>query len=80
MFHINRIDAKLKVPFGGEGQVSMFDLAKIVSQHVKAVFRATTYYIHSTFQFYSNALRACRASIPALHLPSPSPKYFIQYG
>jgi len=28
-------DAKLKVLFGGKSQVSMFDLAKIVSQHVK---------------------------------------------
>ena len=28
-------DAKLKVLFGGKGQVSMFDLAKIVSQNVK---------------------------------------------
>ncbi len=28
-------DAKLKVLFGGKNQVSMFDLAKIVSQHVK---------------------------------------------
>lgn len=28
-------DAKLKVLFGGKGQVSMFDLAKIVSKHVK---------------------------------------------
>lgn len=28
-------DEKLKVVFGGKGQVSMFDLAKIVSQHVK---------------------------------------------
>ena len=27
-------DAKLKVLFGGKGQVSMFDLAKIVSQNV----------------------------------------------
>ena len=28
-------DAKLKALFGGKGQVSMFDLAKIVSQNVK---------------------------------------------
>ena len=28
-------DAKLKVLFAGKDQVSMFDLAKIVSQHVK---------------------------------------------
>jgi len=28
-------DAKLKPLFGGKSQVSMFDLAKIVSQHVK---------------------------------------------
>ncbi len=28
-------DAKLKEVFGGKGQVSMFDLAKIVSKHVK---------------------------------------------
>src|SRR5258706_12150712 len=28
-------DAKLKVLFGGKGQVSMFDLAKIVSKNVK---------------------------------------------
>jgi len=28
-------DAKLKVLFGGKGQVSMFDLAKIVSTNVK---------------------------------------------
>jgi len=28
-------DEKLKVVFGGKGQVSMFDLAKIVSKHVK---------------------------------------------
>jgi upstream activation factor subunit UAF30 len=28
-------DAKLKVLFGGKSQVSMFDLAKIVSQNVK---------------------------------------------
>jgi upstream activation factor subunit UAF30 len=28
-------DAKLKVLFGGKGQVSMFDLAKIVGQNVK---------------------------------------------
>jgi upstream activation factor subunit UAF30 len=28
-------DAKLKVLFDGKDQVSMFDLAKIVSQHVK---------------------------------------------
>lgn len=28
-------DAKLKILFGGKGQVSMFDLAKIVSKHVK---------------------------------------------
>lgn len=28
-------DAKLKALFGGKSQVSMFDLAKIVSQHVK---------------------------------------------
>ncbi|KIC94044.1 SWIB/MDM2 domain-containing protein [Flavihumibacter solisilvae] len=28
-------DAKLKVLFGGKSQVSMFDLAKIVSSHVK---------------------------------------------
>lgn len=28
-------DDKLKAVFGGKGQVSMFDLAKIVSQHVK---------------------------------------------
>ena len=28
-------DAKLKVLFGGKGQVSMFDLARIVSQNVK---------------------------------------------
>lgn len=28
-------DAKLKTLFGGKGQVSMFDLAKIVSKHVK---------------------------------------------
>ncbi|MBX7205890.1 MAG: SWIB/MDM2 domain-containing protein [Bacteroidia bacterium] len=28
-------DAKLKVLFGGKGQISMFELAKIVSKHVK---------------------------------------------
>lgn len=28
-------DAKLKTVFGGKGQVSMFELAKIVSKHVK---------------------------------------------
>ena len=28
-------DAKLKTVFGGKGQVSMFELAKIVSSHVK---------------------------------------------
>lgn len=28
-------DAKLKVLFGGKGQVSMFDLAKILSKHLK---------------------------------------------
>jgi upstream activation factor subunit UAF30 len=28
-------DAKLKILFGGKGQVSMFDLARIVSQNVK---------------------------------------------
>lgn len=28
-------DAKLKTLFGGKSQVSMFDLAKIVSKHVK---------------------------------------------
>lgn len=28
-------DAKLKVLFGGKDQISMFDLAKIVSKHVK---------------------------------------------
>lgn len=28
-------DEKLKVVFGGKGQVSMFELAKIVSKHVK---------------------------------------------
>ncbi len=28
-------DAKLKTLFGGKNQVSMFDLAKIVSKHVK---------------------------------------------
>ena len=28
-------DAKLKALFGGKSQVSMFDLAKIVSNHVK---------------------------------------------
>jgi chromatin remodeling complex protein RSC6 len=28
-------DAKLKVVFGGKEQVSMFDLAKIVSKNVK---------------------------------------------
>ena len=28
-------DAKLKSVFGGKGQVSMFELAKIVSKHVK---------------------------------------------
>ncbi len=28
-------DAKLKVLFGGKGQVSMFELAKVVSKHVK---------------------------------------------
>jgi chromatin remodeling complex protein RSC6 len=28
-------DAKLKVLFGGKAQVSMFELAKIVSKHVK---------------------------------------------
>lgn len=29
-------DAKLKVLFGGKGQISMFELAKIVNNHVKA--------------------------------------------
>ena len=28
-------DAKLKVLFGGKGQISMFELAKIVNNHVK---------------------------------------------
>ncbi|HEY9045925.1 MAG TPA: SWIB/MDM2 domain-containing protein [Ohtaekwangia sp.] len=28
-------DEKLKAVFGGKGQISMFDLAKIVSKHVK---------------------------------------------
>ena len=28
-------DAKLKVVFGGKGHVSMFELAKVVSNHVK---------------------------------------------
>jgi chromatin remodeling complex protein RSC6 len=28
-------DAKLKTLFGGKGQVSMFDLAKIISKNVK---------------------------------------------
>jgi upstream activation factor subunit UAF30 len=28
-------DEKLKVIFGGKGQVSMFELAKVVSKHVK---------------------------------------------
>lgn len=28
-------DAKLKTVFGGKGQVSMFELAKVVSKHVK---------------------------------------------
>ena len=28
-------DAKLKVVFGGKSQVSMFELAKVVSKHVK---------------------------------------------
>lgn len=28
-------DAKLKAVFGGKGQVSMFELAKVVSKHVK---------------------------------------------
>ncbi len=28
-------DAKLKTLFGGKSQISMFDLAKIVSKHVK---------------------------------------------
>jgi chromatin remodeling complex protein RSC6 len=28
-------DAKLKLLFGGKGQISMFELAKIVSKHVK---------------------------------------------
>ena len=28
-------DAKLKVVFGGKGQISMFELAKIVNKHVK---------------------------------------------
>jgi chromatin remodeling complex protein RSC6 len=28
-------DAKLKTVFGGKAQVSMFELAKIVSKHVK---------------------------------------------
>ncbi len=29
-------DAKLKVLFGGKGQISMFELAKVVNNHVKA--------------------------------------------
>ncbi|MBC7830370.1 MAG: SWIB/MDM2 domain-containing protein [Chitinophagaceae bacterium] len=29
-------DAKLKEVFGGKGQISMFELAKIVNNHVKA--------------------------------------------
>ncbi|HMR93233.1 MAG TPA: SWIB/MDM2 domain-containing protein [Chitinophagaceae bacterium] len=28
-------DAKLKVLFGGKSQISMFELAKVVSKHVK---------------------------------------------
>ena len=28
-------DAKLKVVFGGKGQISMFELAKVISKHVK---------------------------------------------
>lgn len=28
-------DAKLKVVFGGKGQISMFELAKVVNNHVK---------------------------------------------
>jgi chromatin remodeling complex protein RSC6 len=28
-------DAKLKTVFGGKGQISMFELAKVVSKHVK---------------------------------------------
>lgn len=28
-------DAKLKVIFGGKGQISMFELAKVISKHVK---------------------------------------------
>ena len=28
-------DAKLKVVFGGKGQISMFELAKIINNHVK---------------------------------------------
>jgi upstream activation factor subunit UAF30 len=28
-------DAKLKVVFGGKGQISMFELAKIINKHVK---------------------------------------------
>lgn len=28
-------DAKLKVVFGGKGQVSMFELAKVINNHVK---------------------------------------------
>jgi upstream activation factor subunit UAF30 len=28
-------DAKLKVLFGGKGQISMFELAKVVNNHVK---------------------------------------------
>ena len=28
-------DAKLKVVFGGKGQVSMFDMAKLISKHLK---------------------------------------------
>ena len=28
-------DAKLKVVFGGKGQISMFELAKVLSKHVK---------------------------------------------
>jgi chromatin remodeling complex protein RSC6 len=28
-------DAKLKEVFGGKGQISMFELAKIINNHVK---------------------------------------------
>ncbi len=28
-------DAKLKVVFGGKGQISMFELAKVINKHVK---------------------------------------------